>query len=693
MAQQVSYTPVFWAPDLDPSWLANPGVLTEVRNMVPTTRKTLANYACTSGEQFQRVPALALANTIPISAAGLKLTTGVAAQRARIIIGTMGAGGGSYLLEAVPGTGFVDVSRAAGGPYVGGEYQFAAFADTILATTSAPYGVGQPSEIPQFSTAIGGAFANLTGCSIKAAVICVNKGYVLLGNVYDGVSWYGDGWACCALQNINSWPASLSASLNNINGPNYGRLTDTPGQIRAFVPMRDTVIAYKPDAIYVGRTTGNALTWGWTCIAQGVGQSSGNGVAVVNGVHYFIHRTGLYAFDGTYPRNIGIGLANEWLAAKLQHYLAFTQPGPKAVVDEARSVIYFYVRTNDQPARTAGMLDAALVYNYVTGQIGWIDAPWADNSTAEIGFGCPVQVSREDLGQYDSVAQLFPGIVTVGSIGGSISMRIPVVGRGSLTSETTSQIATGDIGDETSYSRLSVIKPRLVVGDDDSQVASCTVDGKAAEGDFFDGEGFQIQALATGTGAGYCRVAIRNMSTTGFPRYTVGATDMIAFDFCMIAGDVATPVGVRFQRTDGFFSDFLGVPTALGQWKSAAVSMAALAGKILQAMDLILDVPGSAIQHNVLIRRVRITDASGALLRRLFRGTEERFFTFGIATSNYSNASGFVSRSIGQAFTHDATRRQFAGQVENRWHRPRITFYNETELAALFVDLQATSPQ
>src|SRR5437879_2131421 len=43
--QGPSFQPIYLAPDLDPSWEINPGVLTSMVNYVPTKRGTYANFA------------------------------------------------------------------------------------------------------------------------------------------------------------------------------------------------------------------------------------------------------------------------------------------------------------------------------------------------------------------------------------------------------------------------------------------------------------------------------------------------------------------------------------------------------------------------------------------------------------------------------------------------------------------------
>ena len=38
MGKPTKFVPVYFAPDMDPSWMVNPGVLVDVQNMIPTTR-------------------------------------------------------------------------------------------------------------------------------------------------------------------------------------------------------------------------------------------------------------------------------------------------------------------------------------------------------------------------------------------------------------------------------------------------------------------------------------------------------------------------------------------------------------------------------------------------------------------------------------------------------------------------------
>lgn len=692
MAKRGTSPQLYWAPDKDPSWAVNPGVLTEVSNLVPTSRGTLANYACTSGEQFLRVPSGALANTRPRSAAVVKQASTTSGQRARMIIGTAAAGGGSYLLEAIPGTGISDVSRAAGGPYGAAEFQFCGFGDTVIATCS-PGGSNRPSELPQSSATIGGAFANLAGATIMGGCCTVNNGHLVIANVYDGATWYGDGWACSGLQNLGSWVANLAAAANLSTGANWGRMLDRPGQVRNLVNMRDRIIAYKADAMFMGTRTGNPLTWSWNLCADGVGQSNGNGVAVVKGIHYFLHRTGAYAFDGSSVTPIGEGWVNTFLANKLQQQSAFDVTlGPRACVDEQGNRIFWFITTNEAQQFSDGDFNCALVYNYVTRQWGWIDATWADNVNTDSGFGCPVRASREDLMLWDSVAQMYPGIFTVGSLAGVISLRVPVIGRGSLRSQTTSSFTTGDVGDDDSVTLLTAVKPRLIVGDDDLQLATCVVDGKMSQAELFDDEGFVLQGTATGTGSGGLTTQIYATGTTNLPTHTFAADDYMSFDYKIVAAaSLTTQVGIRVATTLPSTLDALVTPSASGQWLSGRVALAAISGQVSSFFQFMIGPPAATGAYKVIFRRVRITDVNGVLRRRLWTASEERVIVGGTGFTLTTNVTPVVpaggQKSSGVTFTYDPTLRKFAGSIARRFHRPKITLYNQVELTTLDLEL------
>ena len=73
-------------------------------------------------------------------------------------------------------------------------------------------------------------------------------------------------------------------------------------------------------------------------ISDKVGCSSPHGVAVFNDTHYFLHKTGVYAFDGAQVVPIGNAVQKEALrrigdVANLS--------GAQSAVDEQEGVIYF----------------------------------------------------------------------------------------------------------------------------------------------------------------------------------------------------------------------------------------------------------------------------------------------------------------------------------------------------------------
>jgi hypothetical protein len=209
-----------FAPDLDPE---TPGILTDCNAIIPTTQGlAAANSLVTSG-----LPALA--------------GTPTAAYVAELLDGTKRtfAATNTAIYEAVGGA-WVDRSR--GGGYTGTERQrFCVFGNIVLdANRTQSIGAASP----------GGAFADIAGAP-TAKIICTAAGFVMALNVNGGA--FGDqpdGWWCSALRDHTNWTPSIATQCAN------GRLLDSPGAIRAGVPLGSDIVAYKNTSMYLGRYQG-----------------------------------------------------------------------------------------------------------------------------------------------------------------------------------------------------------------------------------------------------------------------------------------------------------------------------------------------------------------------------------------------------------------------------------------------------
>jgi hypothetical protein len=498
------FVPLYFAPDKDPSWNTNPGVCVEVRNMVPTVRGTLTNYVASTAENLSAIAAFTAVGT-PLNAMVLKRVSNTSGNQARLFVGT-----NSALLEM----GTSSFSNVSAHSYTSASrWAFAAYGDVMFACTG--YGGQQPTEYPQFSQgASGTAFANLTGSPNnppKTALCTVQQNFLILFNVYDGATWLADGWCCSGLGNTASWTATVNGAADLTTQANNGRLTATSGPITTVANQRDTVVVYKADSMYVMEYSGNPYTFKSRLISDQVGQYMHGGVVVVNGIHYFIHRTGVYKFDGSYPQNIGIGWVNNYISRQLYGINPNFLLGYGSIVgvhDEENNLIIWYFGRAEETAYSTGQAGAGLAYNYVNGKWGWIDRSWDEltATTTDVGMCCPVVASRSDLALVglSTTDALTP--LTVGILSGNMYLRKIKIGDTSSGGvQATCGVSTGDMGDEFNYSTITRIKPQLVAGDDNLQAATCYVDGKPSQGDYYNNEGFLMTTLATGTGSAKLR--------------------------------------------------------------------------------------------------------------------------------------------------------------------------------------------
>jgi hypothetical protein len=181
--------------------------------------------------------------------------------------------------------------------------------------------------------------------------------------------------------------------------------------------------------------------------------------------------------------------------------------------------------------------------------------------------------------------------------------------------------------------------------------------------------------------------------TTNYRR-TLLVSDYITFDVYQAAGSLSTSIGVLLTYGDATTS-FYALPmsslnTGLNTWTSYSAQITAPdVGKTLAQVSAGMGAPGATGSHIALVRRVRITDQTGTLRKRLFTGTETRLLTSTPSSGgNYSSYTGFGSPSRGTTFTWDATRKRFDGTKSNRWLRAKLTFYNKTDLASLYISTQ-----
>lgn len=403
-------------PDLDPE---TPGALTDCDAIVPT----LQGLAAANAPASAGMPTLAFT---PTSAYGTELLDGTR----RLFVGTA-----TKIYEAGSSV-WTDRSRA--GNYTGSERKrFTTFGNVVLE--------GNKSEIIG-AAAAGAGFVDVAG-SPQAKILVVASGFVMALDTNDGV--YGDrpdGWWCSGLRDHTTWAPSAATQAQN------GRLTDSPGSIRAGAALGNDVVAYKPTSLYLGRYVGPPLVWAWTRIPGDVGCSGAESVVVVDSRHYFVGPNDFFVFDGTVPKPLEAPL-REWFFQDLS--LPFRDK-IYGTVDVPRGLIYWHYPS----IRSAsGALDSVLVYNYRTNQWGKqalsVDVP--------LVYFSP-QVTYDGLGALYSTYDDLPSI-TYDSPFWLNSQNLPAVFQSSVLYTLTGtpgdwSLTTGDFGDLVLWTYMDRVSPR-----------------------------------------------------------------------------------------------------------------------------------------------------------------------------------------------------------------------------------------
>ncbi len=457
--------PVNFAPDLDPCWNVNAGVLVDVSDAIPTRRSTLKSYLASSAQAVSSLGTFSettygkplhgqmIKSLLPAgSPSGITVAVEPLIGTTKRLLSISSSGGGTFYDAS---KGATDYTTATG-------WTFTTFGNLVIACSK--------ENAPQVATLADGGmvFADLGGTPPKAKVCTTQKNFVMLGDTNDGVNNLLDQVWWSGLGNQATWTPSASTQAGNL------RLLETPGPITAMVNIRDAVAVYKEDSIYVMDYQGSPLLWTSRLISNGVGCSSPHGVCVVNGIHYFTHRSGVYRFDGASVQPIGPQVAH-YLSSKvnLQKLYGFVQ----AAHEESENCVYWFFGNNTDGS---GVRDKALVWNYATGEFGFVTNTWAVSGSE--GMRCVIPATLTDFGwSWDAtLAAASTNLLLLGTsntAGGTASLRLPSFGTSALT------LTTGDMGDDTQFTKITRIKPRLLTT---ASALSATLYCKNSEGSAFD---------------------------------------------------------------------------------------------------------------------------------------------------------------------------------------------------------------
>ena len=416
-----------FAPDLD---YATPGIIVESTGLLPTI-----NGVTVLGENVNvtGLPALAAASRGAVIARKLD-------DSRRLIAGTR-----TKLYEASTSS-WTDVTRVSG-DYVGGvenRWRFTQFGNQTIAT----------NRVDEMQESSSGAFDDLATAP-KASIVEAVGQQIMAFDYNDGVNDYPDGWYTCAVGNSASWTPSIATGAVN------GRLTDTPGPIRAGKRLGDNIIVYKERSMYIGQQEGPPIWWRWQLVPGEIGAVSQEAVVNVGTAHIFAAMDGFYYFDGSRPVPIDAEIR------KWYNTVVFAQNKYKirASHDKARRIVLFYLPDS------AGSLSTGLAYNYQSNM--WTKVGNAIGETQVTLEYIAPGLAYDDLGTFYSTYDNLPSIAydsPFWTAGAEQIAKFNSVNRLQVYSDTSfnvfTQFFTGIYGDDTKYRTLKRIRLKYNISPD-----------------------------------------------------------------------------------------------------------------------------------------------------------------------------------------------------------------------------------
>lgn len=433
---QTQYYTIYFAPDVDSWWNVNPGMLLDIADLVPTNKRSYKSYQSSASQNVNNGAFSEATYGTALTGKILKRVDGTA---------RMFAATPTRLLENTAAA-WVDVSLGGTNYTTATDWNFAAFGNDVLAVSKA--------NNTQISSTVAGVFANLGGGSPKASCITVQKNFVIVADTDDGTNNLGDNIMWSALGNDKSWTADAATQAGNV------RILDAPGKITALVNMRDAVAVYKEDSLHLLEYQGSPLLWTSRLISDKVGCASSKGVVAVNGVHYFLHRTGLHRFDGASVVNVG-NPVNGYVFTRMGSQANFATV--QGAYDEYEGLLFFYFHDADATDGGAATNERryALAHQYETGLMGFVKHAWnATTGTCR----CVLQATLSDITAWkSSEATSVSNVLTLGNVSGTgVVTRRPVFGQSTGSSVS---LGTGNIGDGFNNTVLNEIRLRLDAAD------------------------------------------------------------------------------------------------------------------------------------------------------------------------------------------------------------------------------------
>jgi hypothetical protein len=421
-----------YSPDADPS---TPGIFTDCVAVVPT----LKGFKAAPAAMDAGLDALPAACKGAVSAQ--KLDSSV-----RVFGGTVT---GLYELS---GTSWVERSEVTAGYTLGADnrWRYAQFGDVTLAT----------AKTDRLQASSSGAFAKASAAAPKASIVEVVNNFVVVFDTDE--TTYGnspDRWWCSAIGDHTDWTVAIATQCQT------GRLTSSPGAIKAGRKFGDRIIAYKEKAMYVGSYVGQPNTFDFVEVAGKVGALCQEVVVDIGTAeeprHIFMGYEDFYSFNGATPVPIGTNRVKENVFGALNRTYA---AACIALHDRTKALVYFFY-----PTASASNPDKCVVYNYRTDKWG------RDDRTIEAALEYIVpSLTYQGFGTSYATYGAAPN-VTYGSSIFVSGYPAPALFNTSHklntlnATPTASSYTTGDIGDDNVESLLSFVKPRFITAPSSGQ--------------------------------------------------------------------------------------------------------------------------------------------------------------------------------------------------------------------------------
>ena len=429
-----------YAPDLDAT---TPGVITNCVSLVPSTK----------GMVGARSPVNTAHSAMAAACKGA-----VSLRKLDDSIRTFG--GTATALYELGASSWSDVTRASGGAYAlsaDSRWRFAQFGDVSLAVAK--------SDIIQYSNG-SGAFANVGGTAPKAAIVETVGQFVFLFNVNDqgSLGSFGDSpdrWWNGAVGSYTDWTPAIATQCSS------GRLTATPGPIKAGKRFGKAVVAYKERSMYLGTYGGPPVPWDFSQIQGEAGALCQEAVVDIGTpevpMHIFMGADDFWLYDGSRAARIGTPVKSTVFSELNNTYRS-------AVIgmhDAEENLVRFWY-----PSASSYLPDKCVVYNYRTDRWG------RDDRQVEFAFAySPPALQYDDVGTLYATYADFPASsydTAFFSSGGfspaiiNTSHRLQTLSGAHAAGSWT----TGDMGDDNLYVLLSRFKPRYVQKPDSAQMTN-----------------------------------------------------------------------------------------------------------------------------------------------------------------------------------------------------------------------------